>query len=328
MSKKKILHPDNPNGIYRYDFPVINGIKQYIQIRGTDKTKPVLLFLHGGPGGSVAGVCRAIQEGWENSFTVVNWDQRNTCKTYFANKSAAQAVAQSGSLSDYINDIDGVISYLHTVCEFEKLILVGFSWGSIIGAEYAKAHPEKLLCYIGIGQIVSVFDGMDFICEKIGGLAAESPRDMAMLKKITDTPKETFMSRELMNAIRDLSMLSIKYIIRNTKPYPVSELTHSPFMNFRERRSVISSDYKLFAGSHVTMLKYNFREKPCFEVPVLFVYGDEDCSSPPKLMEDCFDKVSASKKKLEIIPRAGHNCFYDKSERFIKILNGFLGDLS
>lgn len=59
--KKAIVNPDNPNGIYLYEYPVINGIKQYIQVRGTDRKNPLMLFIHGGPGGSMANVIKLIQ---------------------------------------------------------------------------------------------------------------------------------------------------------------------------------------------------------------------------------------------------------------------------
>ena len=87
MSKKnQVLFPDNKNGIYMYEYPMINGIRQYVQIRGKDKNNPILLFVHGGPGGSLAGICETVQAGWEEKFTVVNWDQRNTCKTFLQTK--------------------------------------------------------------------------------------------------------------------------------------------------------------------------------------------------------------------------------------------------
>ena len=145
MSKKsEILNCYKENGICLYEYPEINGIKQYIQIRGADKKAPLLLFLHGGPGGSMAGLCHVMQNEWEKKFTVVNWDQRNTCKTLLANKSKVSEIAKTGALSDYINDIDAIIKYLHTVYTFEKIILIGFSWGSVIGSEYAKKHHENV----------------------------------------------------------------------------------------------------------------------------------------------------------------------------------------
>ena len=41
-----------------YEYPMINGIRQYVQIRGKDKNNPILLFVHGGPGGSLARLFR------------------------------------------------------------------------------------------------------------------------------------------------------------------------------------------------------------------------------------------------------------------------------
>ncbi|MBQ9078440.1 MAG: alpha/beta hydrolase [Ruminococcus sp.] len=130
MSKSKknaVLFPDNKNGIYLYEYPVINGIKQYVQVRGTDRKNPLILFIHGGPGGSLAGLCHVLQADWEEKYTVANWDQRNACKTFLANKDNAMKIAMTGTMEDFIKDIDEVIAYLHTVYDFDKLILMGFS---------------------------------------------------------------------------------------------------------------------------------------------------------------------------------------------------------
>lgn len=103
MSKNKrnrFLFPYSQNGIYLYEYPIINGIKQYVQIRGRNRNNPLLLFVHGGPGSSPAGICDEVQTGWEEKYTVVNRDQRNSCKTYFANKSNAKVIAGTGTLED------------------------------------------------------------------------------------------------------------------------------------------------------------------------------------------------------------------------------------
>lgn len=39
-----------PNGIDEATYVEIDGIEQWITIRGEDRNNPVLLFLHGGPG--------------------------------------------------------------------------------------------------------------------------------------------------------------------------------------------------------------------------------------------------------------------------------------
>lgn len=265
MNKRnQVLFPDNKNGLYLYEYPMINGIRQYVQIRGNDKRNPILLFVHGGPGGSLAGICNAVQAGWEEKFTIVNWDQRNTCKTFFANKTNANAISQTGTLEDYIRDIDEVIAYLHTVCEFDKLILMGFSWGSAIAAEYAKRYPEKLLCYIGVGQYTEFYEGFSVTCETVEKMALES-QNKADLKKLeyfkSTIPTEPKMNPEFMKSYRIYNVLGTKYISRHAKPFPIKALMKSPFLNFKEKMSLFKHDYKMFYRTYTTMMEYNFKQK-------------------------------------------------------------------
>lgn len=326
--KNAVLYPENKNGIYLYEYPVINGIKQYVQVRGADRKNPLILFLHGGPGGSLAGLCHVLQAGWEDKFTVANWDQRNACKTYFANKDRAMEIAKTGTMEDFIKDIDEVIAYLHTVYDFEKLILMGFSWGSAIGSEYAKRHPENLLCYIGVGQHISYVDGLHFICDKLSELAKGNEKDISKIKEVEDSiPTEPKMTKKFMAGLRSYIALGTKYISKSGKPFPVKALMTSPFLNFKEKLSVIKSDFTLLERTLTTMMTYDFRENMSFKVPVLFVFGEEDFSCPTGMLEDCFDNISAPVKKLEIIPKAAHTCFYDRPQEFMRIISEFICDI-
>lgn len=326
MSKKsEILNCYKENGICLYEYPEINGIKQYIQIRGADKKAPLLLFLHGGPGGSMAGLCHVMQNEWEKKFTVVNWDQRNTCKTLLANKSKASEIAKTGALSDYINDIDAIIKYLHTVYTFEKIILVGFSWGSVIGCEYAKKHPENVSHYIGIGQNVNYIKGLEYSCDWLKKEAESGSSDTqiidTLLQQISKKPE---MNAELMKSIQSLSFIGSKYIAKNARPFPVKELLKSPFLKFKEKKAMLKSDFNLLVGTYKTLINYDFTDNLKFEVPVLFVNGDEDFACPVELLKQCFEDIKAPEKKMVTIPSATHLCFYDKPDEFFRILSDFV----
>ncbi len=328
--KSRILHPDNKDGIYLYEYPLINGIRQYIQVRGTNRNNPLLLFIHGGPGGSVAGLCHVLQEGWEEKFTVVNWDQRYTCKTHLANKDNVKDISGTGSMDDYINDIHQIITYLHTIYEFDKLILMGFSWGSTIGAEYARSHPENLLCYIGVGQLVNYFDSLNFVCTNIEKSASES-NNISDVEKIhtfmAGIPHEAKMAGEFIALLRSYSMLAAKYCIKSAKPFPKRKLLQSPFLNLREKIYMVKTDYTLFDKTYTTMLSYDFRANMDFKVPLLFMFGNEDFSCPVTLFEECYDKICAPLKEIEIIQNASHTCFFDQPDIFLNKVDGFINML-
>ena len=49
---------------------------QWVTIRGHDKRNPVLLVLHGDPGYVELPLSWWYTRGWEEYFTVVQWDQR------------------------------------------------------------------------------------------------------------------------------------------------------------------------------------------------------------------------------------------------------------
>lgn len=187
-------------------------------MRGADRKNPLILFIHGGPGGSLAGLCHVLQADWEEKYTVANWDQRNTCKTYFANKDNAMKIAKTGTMEDFIKDIDEVISYLHTVYDFDKLILMGFSWGTSIGSEYTKRHPENILCYIGVGQHINYTDGLHFVCSELLKLAKGNTKDLSKIKEIeASIPEEPKMTKEFMSKLRSFIVLGTKYISKTVK---------------------------------------------------------------------------------------------------------------
>ena len=322
--KQEILQCYTEKGICLYETPEINGIRQYIQIRGADKKAPLMLFLHGGPGGSMAGLCHVMQPEWEHHFTVVNWDQRNACKTYLANKSNAAAISQSGTLEDYMADIDAVIAYLHTVYDFEKIILMGFSWGSLIGAEYAKRHGETVSHYIGVGQFIHYIDGLHYSCEWLRKVVKDAPADVEKINAFENSiPDPPQMTPAFMNSLQGFSMLGAKYIAKDGRAFPIKSLLTSPFLRFGEKMAMVHGDPKLFSGTYQTMLSHDFRNNLHFDMPVLFVSGDEDFVCPNELLAQHFGQITAPQKKNVVIAKATHTCFYDQPTAFLDTIIDF-----
>ncbi len=61
----------------------INGVKQWVLIRGADRTNnPLLVVVHGGPGMPSNGTMRLQNRELEKHFTVAYWEQRGAGYSY------------------------------------------------------------------------------------------------------------------------------------------------------------------------------------------------------------------------------------------------------
>jgi proline iminopeptidase len=140
-----------PLGIDRTEAVRIGGIDQWISVRGSDRRNPILLMIHGGPGFVAMPSSWYFQRGWEDFFTVVQWDQRGAGKTYAANDPAA--VAPTMTRSRMIADAEEMVRWLRGEFGKKRIFVLGHSWGSMLGIELAHRHPDWLHAYIGMGQI-------------------------------------------------------------------------------------------------------------------------------------------------------------------------------
>lgn len=143
--------PDPP-GIEEAQAVAIGGIEQWISVRGRDRRNPILLFVHGGPASTELPVSWLYQSGWEDYFTVVQWDQRGAGKTYVAND--PKAVEPTIGVDRMVADGEEVVQWLREHYGKRKIFVLGHSWGSIIGLELARRHPDWLHAYVGMGQMI------------------------------------------------------------------------------------------------------------------------------------------------------------------------------
>ena len=145
----------SPSGIDEAKYLKLGGIEQWITIRGEDRANPVVLVLHGGPGDATNPWGYAGFRAWLKTYTVVQWDQRGTGRTLGRNGPASAATLTIDRLvQDGVELADAVRISLRK----DKIILVGHSWGSILGVLMAKAKPELFHAFVGTGQVGVVGD--------------------------------------------------------------------------------------------------------------------------------------------------------------------------
>ena len=93
------------NNDYREEYVTINGIPQYL-LHYPQENKPVLLFLHGGPGAAEHLMAYKLNPYFSEIVTQVHWDQRGAGKTLLKNKQNGS----SQSLEQMMEDLHQVVA--------------------------------------------------------------------------------------------------------------------------------------------------------------------------------------------------------------------------
>ena len=107
----------------------LNGARQWILCRGSDRSMPVVLFVHGGPGNPSMWYSRAFDNDFINDFVVVHWDQRGAGKSY-----SKETPRETINLNQIVDDGLELTARLKQKFETDKVILVGHSWGTMVAA--------------------------------------------------------------------------------------------------------------------------------------------------------------------------------------------------
>lgn len=140
----------SPEGLQAIETIPIGGIRQVVSIRSQDLRNPVIIYLHGGPGFVEMPLDWWWDRGWDEYFTVVQWDQRNAGKTYTASGPNAAADLTP---ERFQRDAEELVQWALKRFGKRKVFVLGHSWGSMLGLKLAAAHPEWLHAYIGMGQL-------------------------------------------------------------------------------------------------------------------------------------------------------------------------------
>ena len=309
----------DPKGIEELKSIKIGGVEQWLHIRGRNRDNPILLYLHGGPGFGMIGIMDAIQRPWEDYFTVVHWDQRQTGKSYYS----ADDENNPLSLEQSIEDTEEVIQYLRDYLEKEKLFVLGHSWGSALGMYMVKRQPDWLYAYIGVGQIVSMMDGERIIYERLLSHAREQKNSelIARLECIAPYPNpvnpgESF--REHGTFCRtELSRLSGETLMHNmlwdsSLKMWAFEKAISPHLTLTDiSHALLGEKEALFRPSNTFRKEFMAIDLPndigsSFEVPVFFFTGAHEWQVARVLSDKWFEQIDAPYKELIHFEQSSH----------------------
>ncbi|TQR40907.1 alpha/beta fold hydrolase [Paenibacillus popilliae] len=311
------------NGIDCREFVTIGGISQYLHHRGEDVDNPVMLFLHGGPGEPILPFAQEFQIPWEKHITVVHWDQRNCGKTYFNND--PKQVTPTTTVDRIVQDTYEVVQYLKKKYSKEKIIILGHSWGSVLGSLFTKKYPELVQAYIGVGQIVNMIDNERVGYEKVLESAKEAgnENDVRALLRLKPYPPNTF-DGEMIRKLKKVRKFQSKYKLAAGPTIElIGNALSSPFYTFKDMRYFFISGAFGDEQRHIWkyLMEFDLASMgAAFEVPVFFIHGERDWQTPYPLAREFYSTIKAPLKQFYSIPDAGHIVMLERKEIFNEAL--------
>ncbi|WP_264565289.1 alpha/beta hydrolase family protein [Flavobacterium sp. N3904] len=296
------------------NFVLINGIKQWITIKG-ESSKPVVLFIHGGPGSPISPYSDNLYKDLSKDFIIVQWDQRGTGKTYGRNAPAelTPEFLQANPLTLEQMTADGIAvsEYLLKHLGKQKLILFGTSWGSALGVKIVTKRPDLFYAYVGHSQIVKPAIDEAFYT-KIYKIA-EDKNDSESLEVLNSIGKPPY---DRAKKTGQLFRVLKKYERANSTPAPDTWFVEATAYNSpkdnqnREDGDDYSfvnyiGDSKLGVHSMIDTIDL-MQDNLEFKIPVYLIQGNEDLMTPKEASKAYFDKIKAPEKKYYLLPKTAH----------------------
>jgi pimeloyl-ACP methyl ester carboxylesterase len=313
-AREKIV---SPQGVQQQLYVPVDGIKQWISIRGNDVRNPILLVLHGGPGSPETPAAWTFQQPWEDYFTVVQWSQRGTDKTYEAN--AAVQMTPGMSVAGMTDDAASIASYLRHRFHKKKIFLMGHSWGTVLGVMLAQRHPDWFYAYIGVGQVVNVRHG-----ERAGyryalqeAEAHHNADAIRELKALAPYPGNTLTIQEI--GVRSKWEMYYGGLAWGRRDFTWDANTWmlSPDYSVADLKAI--GDGSLFSLEHLLgpLTATNLDNVTNFGCPVIEFVGAHDYTTPTSVVVDWFKRLHAPSKRLVVFADSGHLSFEEQPGRFL-----------
>jgi pimeloyl-ACP methyl ester carboxylesterase len=301
-----------PDGIDEARYVEVGGIQQWITIRGENRNNPVLLFLHGGPGDATNPWGYAGFRLWLKRFTVVQWDQRGAGRTLGKNRDAPQ---QAITIARMAQDGVELAVWLRRHLRRDKIILVGHSWGSILGLNIVKARPDLFYAFVGTGQVADPATSYTVAHRELLRKAEALKDDRAILELREVGPPPYRDGRgygvqrkwsnffegadAFLSSIVGFALAAPGYTLRDVNDWFDGQRSSAE----RLVPQTSALDARTLAGD--------------FAVPIFVIHGAEDFTTPTSLARTFVDSIRAPAKAFVPIDGGGHFAVFMKSGAFL-----------
>ncbi|MGQ1788497.1 alpha/beta fold hydrolase [Saccharicrinis sp. GN24d3] len=299
--------------------------KLYIRMRGNPE-KPLIINLHGGPGGYSGIDIKLMGPALEDNFLIAYLDQRG------CGKSPACDDISMLTISQYVEDLDIVIDSLRNRYDKKKVALMGTSWGGMYGFLYLLKNSKKVNAYACIdGKVNSKYQNdflLDFQVKKVndllqGQISEERKTELEEiaqeLKRIKQRNYDNFyedvnwMLHEVspklgFNAyFADTSkIISMDAVLNDTSLLQLMNYSKEEYLKIGEKAEFVNQAF--LDGPEYNDINIE-NELATLKTPCAVIQGEFDYVvglGHAELIYNALSGLSDENKELHILPNTGH----------------------
>jgi pimeloyl-ACP methyl ester carboxylesterase len=324
----------SPNGVQEGMYVKIGGIDQWIQIRGEDRDNPVILFVHGGPGGSTIPMSSGWQP-WEKYFTIVQWDQRGAGRTF---RATGESIATTMTLAQMTQDGVEVAEYVRAHLHKDRIVLIGHSWGSFLGIHIVKQRPDLFYAFVGTGQVVGkqTFEKQFEVTVTHLKALAQAANNIQALTELTPISVSPDFSKQPCDTIRitstgpgtpecdivrkwarALSLPSTEdfQLVGPVPPLFTPDFSLLDLYYWRKGLSFSATQLRRSSGPLIQSDLWSLGTD--FSIPVFFFEGTADFMTPIEPAYAYFEQVKAPRKEFVRFRDGDHFIPLDRPDEFL-----------
>ncbi len=299
----------------------INGLEQWVLVRGNSPEAPLLIQVQAGPGFPMIPEANAMEKKlqWEDEYLIAYWDQRGCGKSY-----NNQIDPQTMNFAQLADDVLAMTEYLLQKYKKERAVLVGYSLGATIGLMAVSKNNSLFSRLFLVGIDIDVPVANKYVMEFALTKASERNNERALkdAKEISGlkiTNSKSFQRRAKLVGNMGGIMVNSNYnklligTIRNmlfSKAYRLLDIPKTiKGMEFCQDTLLPEMD------------RLNlFNHEMNIDIPVHFIQGKKDAVAPEHIARKYFDYLPAKEKAYHTFENSAHLPHLEEPGKFMGIM--------
>lgn len=307
-----------PGSLSEKSWVSINGVEMGMIIKSRDIKKPVLLFVHGGPGMPEYWLNASHPSRLDELFTVVWWDQRGAGLSY-----SATTPVDTLTTEQLVADTISVTQYLRQRFRQDKIYLMAHSFGTYIAIQAAAQAPALYHTYIGVAQSVNLELSEELAYAWMLDFYAEDQKNSDQLKK---APYGTAGYERIRDRVMHEAGIGTTHTM-------YSVFTGIFLAVIKHREYLLKEKIQIWQGltfSKNSLLNKEFRQANLsdlitrLEIPVIFLSGAYDYTVNHHLSEIYLEELQAPEKHFYLFEDSAHSPIFEEPEAVLQILGALL----